>query len=304
MQEITTIHQFNAAVEKSSNQLVVFYFTAKWCPPCRVIGPYFQKLSEHFTQALFVKVDIDAAKEIARENAVASVPKFLFYKDQAKVAEVTGARLKQIEEMLRQYAGEPATPYSFSASQSPRDGGNSSLTQNAPQPPATTYGNKGHEDLTSMVLATQLGCLNESEEHPVGNILTKDTSHLESDVDEQLLIHIPFNQKVRLHSLKFEAPLGRAPKTVKVFINQPNMGFEEVESMQETQLLELTDADYADDYATPLRFVRFQNVSSITLFIADNLGDEEVTAVQRIVPVGRPIESANVSNIKQSEEGM
>ncbi|KAJ1955107.1 hypothetical protein IWQ62_005604 [Dispira parvispora] len=279
MQEITAIDRFRAAVDRSADQVA---------------------LSESFTQVEFIKVDIDAAKEIARDNVISSVPTFLIYKDRQKVAQVTGAKLKEIEDQLRQWGGNPTKPYSFNKRQGSE--GSSSGNQAASPPAGDTYGVRGHQDLSSSVLATQVGCLNQSDTHPVGNVLKKDSSYLQSDVDEQLLIYIPFNQKVRLHSLKFMAPLENAPHTVRVYANRPNLNFDEVDTVQPTQVLNLTEEDYTAQSATALRFVRFQNVTSITLFIENNLADEDTTIVQQIVPIGTAVESTNVSDIRQSEQ--
>ncbi len=35
-------------------------FTATWCGPCKMIGPYFDELSSHYTSVHFLKVDVDA----------------------------------------------------------------------------------------------------------------------------------------------------------------------------------------------------------------------------------------------------
>jgi hypothetical protein len=50
---------------------------------------------------------------------------------------------------------------------------------------------------------------------------------LESDTDEQLLIHIPFNQAVRLSAIviKSNSKPDQAPKKIKLFINNPTIGF-------------------------------------------------------------------------------
>ena len=50
---------------------------------------------------------------------------------------------------------------------------------------------------------------------------------LESDTDEQLLIHIPFQQATRVSGLviKSTAAPDQAPKSVKLFVNRPTIGF-------------------------------------------------------------------------------
>jgi len=56
----------------------VLYFTATWCPPCKMIAPVFKKLSEEFSQTQFVKIDIDEYGDLATDFRVNSVPTFVF----------------------------------------------------------------------------------------------------------------------------------------------------------------------------------------------------------------------------------
>lgn len=58
----------------------VLYFTAKWCPPCRRIGPFFAELSEDTPNVTFGKVDIDDNPDATSMANVMSVPTFKFYK--------------------------------------------------------------------------------------------------------------------------------------------------------------------------------------------------------------------------------
>ncbi|XP_016116771.1 thioredoxin-like protein 1, partial [Sinocyclocheilus grahami] len=97
------------------------------------------------------------------------------------------------------------------------------------------------------------------------------SSYLESDCDEQLLITIAFNQPVKLFSMKLlAAELAQAPKSVKIFINLPrSMGFDDAERSEATQALDLSEEDYKDDGLVPLRYVKFQNVNSVTVRLSD-----------------------------------
>jgi hypothetical protein len=53
-----------------------------------------------------------------------------------------------------------------------------------------------------------------------------------SDADEQLLISIAFKAKVKVHSIAIKAPAdGRAPKSLKLFVNKPSMDCSDGESM-------------------------------------------------------------------------
>lgn len=48
-------------------QIVVDFF-AEWCPPCRLITPYFEDLSTEMEDVIFVKVDVDGAP-VSKESA-------------------------------------------------------------------------------------------------------------------------------------------------------------------------------------------------------------------------------------------
>lgn len=43
------------------------------------------------------------------------------------------------------------------------------------------------------------------------------------------------------------------------------MGFDDAERSEATQVLELSEEDYKDDGLIPLRYVKFQNVQSVTV---------------------------------------
>ena len=60
--------------------------------------------------------------------------------------------------------------------------------------------------------------------------------------------------------------VGQGPKYVKIFINLPrSMDFEEAERSEPTQALEITEDDIKEDGIVPLRYVKFQNVNSVTV---------------------------------------
>ena len=42
--------------DAGKNKLVVADFTASWCPPCKMIAPIYQGMSEEFPNAIFTKV--------------------------------------------------------------------------------------------------------------------------------------------------------------------------------------------------------------------------------------------------------
>ena len=64
---------------------------------------------------------------------------------------------------------------------------------------------------------------------------------------------------------------GHRPKTIRLFTNRQNaIGFDEAESVEATQELNLTDTNYnAEGTAViNLRFVKFQRVNTLTVFLS------------------------------------
>ena len=90
-----------------------------------------------------------------------------------------------------------------------------------------------------------------------------------------------------------------APKAVRLFVNRVNLGFDEASSAASTQDLELTKADVNGDKNIELRFVKFQSVNSITLFVKSNQGGEETTRINRIVFFGVKVDTTDMKDFKK-----
>ena len=89
------------------------------------------------------------------------------------------------------------------------------------------------------------------------------------------------------------------PSKVLIYVNRNNLGFEDAEDVDPTQKLELTAADLKED-ADPmtLKFVKFQRVKTITLFVEDNAGGE-ISALGGITFLGRPVSTTNMADFKK-----
>merc|ERR1719187_1778645 len=150
-----------------------------------------------------------------------------------------------------------------------------------------------------MIMKANCGCLNSSDEHKFENALTTTDEFLESDCDEQLIIAINFTQPVKIHSLKLLGPADKGPKTVKLFINQPNMlDFDNAERMEAVQKFVLTTEQLSGDVPILTRFVKFQNVTNITVFIEDNQEGSETTQINHLAFYGIPLSCTNMAEFK------
>ena len=79
-----------------------------------------------------------------------------------------------------------------------------------------------------------------------------------------MIINLAFNQPVKLHSIKIKGPSDKGPKNLKLFINQPHtLDFDQADSMEPVQKLEVSTADLESGKPIQLRYVKFQNVQNL-----------------------------------------
>jgi hypothetical protein len=139
---------------------------------------------------------------------------------------------------------------------------------------------------------------------------------IESDTDEQLMLYIPFQATLKIHTLHItslppaksdddddddEAPL--RPKTLHLYTNSAhNLGFEEADDIPATQKIELSPSDWDADTGTAkveLRFVKFQNVTSLVVFVVDGEGEGEKTRIDRLRIVGESGEKREMGKLEK-----
>lgn len=92
-------------VEPSMNALVIVYFTASWCGPCKALGPVIDKVSTAYADkgVVLAKLDIDENKFIAAQFQVRSVPTVYAMFQGQPIADLTPARTEsQLKAMLDQ----------------------------------------------------------------------------------------------------------------------------------------------------------------------------------------------------------
>jgi K+/H+ antiporter YhaU regulatory subunit KhtT len=86
---------------------------------------------------------------------------------------------------------------------------------------------------------------------------------------------------------------------VLLFVNRVNLGFEDVEDVDPTTVIELTAEDLKEDAdSILLKFVNYQRVKSITLFIEDNNGGD-VSALGGLKFFGKTIATTNMADFKK-----
>ncbi|XP_057513623.1 PITH domain-containing protein At3g04780-like [Actinidia eriantha] len=165
---------------------------------------------------------------------------------------------------------------------------------------------KNQVDLLDFVDWSGVECLNQSTSHSLANALKQgyredEGLNLESDADEQLLIYLPFTQVIKLHSIVIKGTEDEGPKTVKLFTNREHMGFSNVNDFPASDTAELSP-DNLKGNPVVLKYVKFQNVRSLTIFVEDNQSGSDVTKIQKIVLYGTTVETTDMKGLKKIED--
>jgi hypothetical protein len=126
-------------------------------------------------------------------------------------------------------------------------------------------------------------------------MLPDDDDDDDEDHDPELLLHIPFTEAVTVHSIAVRSvtnnhnnhnnnhnPITAAPRTLKLFVNRDVLDCDTAREAPAEATYQLLPPDHyvegTIDY--PLRPAgRFQNISSLQLFVADNYSTMPPVAV-------------------------
>ena len=85
---------------------VVVDFTATWCGPCKMIGPFFDELSKKYTDVKFIKVDVDELDDVASEAGVSAMPSFYYYEEGKVVETLVGASKEKLEQLIAKHSSK------------------------------------------------------------------------------------------------------------------------------------------------------------------------------------------------------
>ncbi|KAG8986784.1 hypothetical protein FRB90_003782, partial [Tulasnella sp. 427] len=223
LRQINKESELNQLID--TKPVVVIDFHAAWCGPCHTIAPIYSQLADEFKTVTFTKVDVDKLQPVAKKFHVQAMPTFVVIKDRTEVERLKGADPRGLRALVVKHA--PKAEASSEASGSGDAG---------PAPSDVS--------LLEYLDLSQVNCLNENSEHTLKSIVqnkvrNSGTAYLESDADEQLLISLPFNQVVRIRSIVIHTKEAqKGPKDIKLDINKPAIGFEDVEDAKEPTVVQ------------------------------------------------------------------
>ena len=245
----------------------------------------------------------------------------MIFKNKQAVSTIKGADPRKLSEAIKKLAAEADSDASGGFGEA-SGSGFTWLGSNLP---------KGYNDVTDQVDIRGLDLLNSNSD--LGNARTlfegskpsalssgkgkadaegtKDW--VESDTDEQLMLFIPFQSTLKIHTLHLTSlPSSDSsdssdtlmrPKTIKIYSNRANiLGFDEADDIPTTQEITLAPRDWDAKTGTAkieLRFVKFQNVSSLVVFVMDGDGEGEKVRIDRLRLVGETGEKRELGKLEK-----
>ena len=287
---------------------------ADWCGPCKAIAPFYEQLSSQLARPdhiTFTNINTDGQKQLAQSYNITAMPTFIILKNGRETHRIRGADTKALDAAVKSLAAEASSSDAGSS-------GSSGTWLGASLP-------RGYTDITSSVDVLGLDFLNlDSEAGNARSVFETSTPSalskgkktdgskkdwLESDTDEQLMMFIPFQSTLKVHTLHITScpPADdedvMRPKTVHIFTNRANvLGFDEAEGIAPTQSITIQEGDWDAKTGTAkleLRFVKFQNVSSLVIFVVDGEGEGEKTRIDRIRVVGETGEARKMGKLEK-----
>ena len=257
------------------------------------------------------------------------MPTFMIFKNGRTVSTIRGADPKKLSEAVRKLAAEASADAESSAASGEAGEGSGSGWLGAGTP-------KGYGDITEHVDVKGIDLLNcdgdlgsartlfdsskpsglaaaAGADKGKGKAAESGSDWVESDTDEQLMLYIPFQSSLKVHSLHItslppssedgddDTPM--RPKNVQIYSNRSHvLGFEEAEDIPSTQTVTINPRDWDPKTGTAkveLRFVKFQHVTSLVIFFVDGDGEGEKLRVDRLRIIGEAGEKREMGKLEK-----
>jgi len=85
---------------------LIFYFTASWCGPCKLLSPKLEelenKLNDNNKKIIFCKIDVDNNNdEICKQCNITSVPFIILFKNRKALGKISGNNIEGVIKLIK-----------------------------------------------------------------------------------------------------------------------------------------------------------------------------------------------------------
>lgn len=97
------------------------------------------------------------------------------------------------------------------------------------------------------------------------------------------------------------------PEVIHLYTNKPhNLDFSEADDTPPTQAITLTESDWNPDGTAniSLRFVKFQNITSLILYVNKGAGDGETVRLDRVRLIGESGEKREMGRLEKPSDAL
>lgn len=109
--DLSSLSKLQEHTAAASDTCTTIFFTSSTCAPCKLAYPMFDNLAGEYPQALFVKVDINAAQDIAMRYQIRATPTFMTFSKGAKQDEWSGADLNLLKSNVERLIQQTFPPH-------------------------------------------------------------------------------------------------------------------------------------------------------------------------------------------------
>ena len=101
-----TDHDFVEKILRADLPMVVDFW-GEWCPPCRVLAPVYEQLSEQYAGRLgFAKLNIEEYGEVAAQLRILGAPTLVFFYRGQEIDRLVGPHPRRLQAQIERILGE------------------------------------------------------------------------------------------------------------------------------------------------------------------------------------------------------
>ncbi|PFH60485.1 hypothetical protein XA68_10875 [Ophiocordyceps unilateralis] len=293
--QISSAEQFHNLL-KSSEIVVACFHGTESSGLDRMTAPVYESLSESLSRpdaVTFVKIDKDSHEQLAKEYGVTELPTFILFRDATVTNKAQGPNPKGLQDLIKNLTSQVDSLDENSSSASWWRG--AEVT-------------RGYSDITDQVEVRGCELLNSHPDAGPVKVLfdgsepsalcegqTSAKDWVQSGADDQLLLFMPLQSTIKLHTLqltslppKDQEEVSR-PEVIQLYINRSrNMDFSEADDTEPTQTITLAADDWNSDGTinVGLRYVKFQKTTSLVLYVQKGVDGAESVRLDRVKLIG------------------